>query len=121
MRVGEKMNDLLSRTGLPYAFNSFPTQTANYKPPDPPFITYIVEGTDNFFADGKVYAVVYDIGIELYTSRYDPNTEAAVEKILDDEEIPWDKESEWIEKEKMYQITYDITVLEREEDEDEQE
>lgn len=111
-----KITELLEKTGLPFAYDHF----AEGESPEPPFITYIVEGTENFCADCRVYAVVLDIGIELYTDRYEPDTEKRLERVLDAEDIPWDRESEWIGPERMYQTTYDITLIEESEEEEDE-
>ena len=52
--------------------------------PDPPFICYLLPGSDNFSADGRVYFRISEVRIELYTDRKDPGAEALVETVLDD-------------------------------------
>ena len=57
--------DLLTEIGLPFAYDHF----AEGESPDPPFITFLLPGSDNFSADGKVYLKVDVVHIELYTER----------------------------------------------------
>jgi len=45
---------------------------AKGKSPDPPFICYLLPGSDNFSADGWVYFRISEVRIELYTDRKDP-------------------------------------------------
>ncbi len=118
MTVGERMDEILGKVGLPYAFNAFPTQSKVYKPPDPPFITYLIYESSNFFADNTVYSKIHSVGIELYTDSYSPSIEAKVEKVLMEQEIAWEQEREWIDDEKMYQIVYSFQITEREDLED---
>ena len=63
--------DLLTEIGLPFAYDHF----AEGESPDPPFITFLLPGSDNFSADGKVYLKVDVVHIELYTDEKNPETE----------------------------------------------
>lgn len=74
--------------------------------PDPPFITFLLPGSDNFAADGKVYLKIDEVHIELYTDEKNPETEALVEGVLDAYEIFYDKTEVWIESEKLYEVLY---------------
>ena len=40
--------------------------------PDPPFICYLLPGSDNYSADGRVHFRISEVRIELYTDRKDP-------------------------------------------------
>ncbi len=60
------MDDLiqiLKKTGLPFAYDHF----AEGESPEPPFLCYLLPGSDNFAADGRVYFKINDVHIELYT------------------------------------------------------
>ena len=46
--------------------------------------------------------------MELYTSTKDPETEAKVEAALSG--VCWEKAEEYIDAEKIYQLTYEIEV-----------
>ena len=94
--------DLLSETGIPFAYDHF----AEGESPDPPFITFLLPGSDNFAADGKVYLKINEVHIELYTDEKNPETEALVEAVLDAHEIFYDKSEVWIESEKLYEVLY---------------
>lgn len=50
---------------------------------DPPFICYLLPGSDNFAADGKVYHKISRVNVELYTDKKDLNAEQKVEDALD--------------------------------------
>lgn len=47
----EKLLKMLEEMGIPFAYDHF----AEGESPDPPFICYLIPGTDNFSADGRVY------------------------------------------------------------------
>ena len=94
--------DLLTETGLPFAYDHF----AEGESPDPPFITFLLPGSNNFAADGRVYMKINEVHIELYTDEKNPETEALVEDVLDEHEIFYEKTEVWIESEKLYEILY---------------
>ena len=93
---------LMEEIGIPFAYDHF----AEGESPDPPFITFLLPGSDNFAADGKVYLKIDEVHIELYTDEKNPETEALVEDVLDANEIFYDKTEVWIESEKLYEVLY---------------
>ena len=63
----DKLLDILKSTGFPYAYDHF----AEGEAPDPPFLCYLLPGSDNFSADGKVYYRISEVRVELYTDQKD--------------------------------------------------
>lgn len=100
----EEVQSLLEVTGLPVAYRAFPAGEA----PPLPFICYLTPGTNNFAADNAVYYVINAVRVELYTEYKDPETEGRVEDALSS--FVWDKDVEYIDSERCYQITYEIEV-----------
>ena len=47
----DELISILNEIGLPYAYDHF----AEGESPNPPFICYLLPGSDNFAADGMVY------------------------------------------------------------------
>lgn len=88
------------------AYRAFPVGNA----PDLPYICILATNTDNFNADNKVYKVIQGVDVELYTENKEPDTEAALEAVLDGADIPWDKFEEFLDSENCYQITYEISI-----------
>ena len=93
---------ILSEIQLPFAYDHF----AEGEAPDPPFICYLLPASDNFSADGQVYFKIENVNIELYTDKKDLPVEAAVETVLDDHCIFYNKTEVWIESEKLYEVLY---------------
>ena len=83
----EELAGMLEKTGFPCAYDHF----AEGESPEPPFICYLLPGSDNFSADGRVYFRISEVRIELYTDRKDPGAEALVETVLDDAGIFYNK------------------------------
>ena len=98
----DDLMQLMEEIGIPFAYDHF----AEGESPDPPFITFLLPGSDNFAADGKVYLKIDEVHIELYTDEKNPETEALVEDVLDANEIFYDKTEVWIESEKLYEVLY---------------
>lgn len=94
----------LESTGLPVTYRAWPENTA----PSPPFICYMAAYSNNFAADGGVYAKVDHIQIELYTKLKDPEMEDKVEEALSS--LFWDKTETYLDTEKLYEILYEIEV-----------
>lgn len=98
----DDLRQLMEEIGLPFAYDHF----AEGESPSPPFITFLLPGSNNFSADGKVYLKIDEVHIELYTDEKNPETEALVEGVLDAHEIFYDKTEVWIESEKLYEVLY---------------
>ena len=77
---------LLETTGLPVAYHSFMED----EDPQLPFICYLFPGTNNFAADGQVYATINRVQIELYTQHKDIEVES-IEEVLKDASLIADK------------------------------
>ncbi|HDR5354200.1 TPA: hypothetical protein QCS32_006004 [Bacillus thuringiensis] len=109
MTLGELIK-ILEATGYPVAYSHF-TATPGNLVPAPPYICFLVDGSANLMADNKVYHKINDLNIELYTTKKDVVTEAKLEKVLDDHEIPYDSYGTFIESEKMYQKIYETRLI----------
>lgn len=102
----DEIAEMVESVGLPCAYDHY----AEGEAPDPPYILFLLPGSDNFFADGEVYEQGTEVSIELYTDRKEPPTERRVEKILREHDIPWNKSEVWIEEEKLYEVRYALSV-----------
>lgn len=104
----EEVMAMLEETGLPFAYDHF----AEGESPDPPFIVFLFPGTENVFADDRVWQKVNDLNIEVYTDVKNPETEGRIEDILTAHELPYEKTETWIESEKMYEVLYQTQIFE---------
>lgn len=98
----DKLLQMLKDTGLPFAYDHFVEGEAV----DPPFLCYLLPGSHNFAADGKVYHKVSIVHLELYTGEKNPSLEQTVEAVLDASEVFYDKTEVWIGSEKLYEVLY---------------
>ena len=98
----ERLAEMLTALGLPYAYDHF----AEGESPDPPFVCYLLPGSDNFSADGKVSYKINEVHIELYTDLKNPDLEQQLEDILDEASIFYNKTEVWIDSEKLYEVLY---------------
>ncbi len=98
----DEIVSLLGESGIPYAYDHF----AEGESPDPPFICYLLPGSDNFAADGIVYFKFSVVHIELYTDFKDPELEQRFEAVLDRHGIFYEKSEVWIESERLYEVLY---------------
>ena len=98
----EELLQILSKTQIPFAYHHF----AEGESPEPPFICYLLPGSNNFSADGKVYYKINEVHIELYTDLKDLAVEQQLEEVLDEHGIFYNKSETWIESEKLYEVLY---------------
>ena len=98
----DKLLEILKSAGFPYAYDHF----AEGEAPDPPFVCYLLPGSDNFSADGKVYYRISEARVELYTDQKDFAAERKLEDALDACGIFYEKSETWIDSEKLYEVLY---------------
>ena len=102
----EKVVEMLQEMKIPFAYDHF----AEGESPEPPFICYLLPGSNNFAADGKVYFKINQVRIELYTDSKDLAVERKVEMVLDESGIFYNKSEVWIQSEKLYEVLYSFEV-----------
>ena len=102
----EKLLKMLEEMGIPFAYDHF----AEGESPDPPFICYLIPGTDNFSADGRVYKKINEIHIELYTDFKDLSVEQKVEAVLDEHGIFMITQRRGSNQKKMYEVLYSFEM-----------
>lgn len=102
----EELAAILQEMDIPFAYDHF----AEGESPEPPFICYLLPGSDNFAADGRVYFRINEVRIELYSDSKDVGLESKVEAVLDSYGIFYNKSEVWIQSEKLYEILYSFEV-----------
>ena len=102
----DKLLEILKSAGFPYAYDHF----AEGEAPDPPFLCYLLPGSDNFSADGKVYYRISEVRVELYTDFKDLAAEQKMEDELDTVGIFYNKSETWIDSEKLYEVLYSFEM-----------
>lgn len=102
----DELMKLLTEFGLPYAYDHF----AEGESPKPPFVCYLLPGSDNFSADGRVYFRINEVRMELYTDYKDLALEKKLEDVLDAHGIFYGKSETWIESEKLYEVLYSFEM-----------
>ena len=98
----DKILSILNALGIPFAYDHF----AQGESPDPPFICYLIPGTNNFSAYGVAYYKINQFNIELYTDLKDLSLERKIEEALDEASIFYNKSETWIESESLYEVLY---------------
>lgn len=98
----DKILSILQEIQLPFAYDHF----AEGESPEPPFICYLIPGSDNFAADGQVYVKINEFHIELYTDCKNPAIETSIEAVFDKYGLFYNKSEIWIASEKLYEVLY---------------
>ncbi|AGK95407.1 hypothetical protein [Clostridium pasteurianum] len=96
----------LQSTGLPVA------ETAFIKPPSLPYIVFL---TNDNIAGGDNKNCISDrsIGIELYSSRIDRDSESKIENLLNEKAIEYKKNRTWIPEDTFFETMYDFNLIEK--------
>lgn len=100
----QELEQLLAPLGIPFTFHHWE------KPPAMPYGVYFDDSTDNFAADGIVYAVIQNFNIELYVRQRDPALEKRLEDLFTAAGLYWDKDAAYIDSKRFYQIAYEVEV-----------
>jgi hypothetical protein len=106
-----ELRAMLIQTGYPVFYHHWKKSTQYPECPPPPFICYLSIESDHLIADNKVYQKVPGISVELYTDKKDLSAEAAIEQLLDDNNIPYQDDETWIEDEQLYEKIYDLGMI----------
>ncbi len=96
---------ILTGTKLPVAYQAFPADD----PPDLPFIVYAEAYSVNFAADGIVYEPGRHINVDLLTRDITAGADE-VEAALTGAGLYWERTVEWLDDEKIFDITYEVEV-----------
>lgn len=99
----EALYTLLTSTELEVAYDHFDTPNRV-----PPFILYRSPDAETFKADDKTFFRNNNYIVDLITSKRDITNETLMETIFDNNNIPYDKEIDFIESEQIYQTRYFI-------------
>ncbi len=102
----DKLVKIIEEMGIPFAYDHF----AEGESPDPPFLCYLLPGSDNFAADGRVYYKMSEVRIELYTDFKDVSLEEKVTAVLDNHGIFYEQSEVWIEEEKLYEVAFEFAM-----------
>ena len=102
----EELVEMIKKMGFSFAYDHF----SEGESPEPPFICYLLPGSDNFAADGRVYFKISQVRIELYTDLKDISLEKKVEDVMDEAGIFYEKSEVWIQSEKLYEVLYSFEV-----------
>lgn len=97
---------MIETMGYPYAYYQFPEKTEQ----SPPFICFLY-GYDDVYADNSNYAGKVILYIEFYTDNKDIAGEYGIQAVLAENGLAYDKESTYIDSERMWQTTYSMEVF----------
>ncbi|WP_336636845.1 hypothetical protein [Lysinibacillus fusiformis] len=91
----------------------YPTRYSHFKSAqEPPFICYLDDGSNNFYADNKVFVEGTLVNIELYSKTKDFTAEMKIKDMLTENEIPYEQSpTVFIESEGVFQCTFSVTLI----------
>jgi len=98
---------LLKATGYPVSYHHFTTA------PTPPYIVYLRAFDNNISSDYKVHGKFKFYQVELYTVKKDLVAEQKLEAVLNGINSEYDVTETFIDTENLYEIIYQIKIIER--------
>ena len=102
----DELVKIMEEMDIPFAYDHF----AEGESPNPPFMCYLLPGSDHFSADGRVYYKMSEVRIELYTDFKDLSLEEKVTAVLDNHGIFYAQSEVWIEEEKLYEVAFEFAM-----------
>ena len=106
----DEIVQMAAETQLPYAYDHF----AEGEVPNPPFLAFLFPRSNNFSADDIIYTKINVLQFELYTDEKRPDIEARVEAVFDAHDLFYDKTEVWIAEECLYEVLYEMEVIQNE-------
>lgn len=107
----ERVFSALSTLGIPCALQSFPAGDGNGGgAPSPPFLCYLLDGTNDLYADDALFCRIPIIRVELYEASADWELEARVGSIINEEFGPCSVTEDWVESEHCRMVTYTFSA-----------
>ncbi|WP_182103782.1 hypothetical protein [Niallia taxi] len=101
-----ELKNILEATGYPVVYSHFKDS-----PPSVPYICYRTQGTENFFADNKIYQEAVPVDIELYTDKKDLTAESKVKNTLQENRINYEMLPEvYINSEELFLNTFEVEM-----------
>jgi hypothetical protein len=107
-----ELENSLKTTGFPVTYRQFKVDKKN-PPPEPPYIVYFRSDDTNISSDVKVHGKFRNYQIELYFVKKDSEIEQQIETVLENIDTGYFTSETWIESEELYQVVYQIKVIER--------
>lgn len=105
MKLSE-FKEKLAVLDLPITYHHWPVG----KVPRLPYLIYYRDESGGLQADNYNYYKSSKVVLEFYAADKDLLKEEEIEGLLDDYELPYNAYEQWIEKEKMYEVMYEITL-----------
>ncbi len=103
--------DALLSTGLPVAYSQFDADDYENESPEPPYIVYLFNRSDDIKADNHNYKEISAYQVELYTTKKDVAIENLVQNKFKELRIPYEKSELRLDTEGLYQVTYEVQII----------
>lgn len=103
----KELNEMVKSIGLPSNYYQWPEKEA----PELPYILFYYPSREDFYADSINYVKNTSMNLELYTENKDFELEELVEQTLEAYDIAYEKEEQYIDDERMYEVLYTMEVI----------
>lgn len=107
----KEVADMIQAIGVPFAYDHFEEGTPEHPAPDPPFICFYYEGSNDLSADNTNYARIRPLTVELYTDNKDFELEETVENALNTAGLVYSRSESYISSERLYMVVYTTEIV----------
>lgn len=101
----EEFSKELNKIDIPSAYGVFQEEQ------NLPFILYDTDDTESLYADNITYASIENIKLELYTQFRDDDAEDKIKKLLDANELAYEKSTEYISDQRTRKTTFYFSLI----------
>lgn len=103
----EQVANMIEGLGLPFVYYQFELGEA----PNPPYVIFYYPERKDFQADNKAFQKIAVLNIELYSDSKDFGKEKLIEDMLEENDLVYQKEEQFIEDENLYEVLYTTEVF----------
>ena len=113
----KEVAEMINAIGIPFAYDHFIAGDPENPAPDPPFICFYYDGSDDLAADNTNYARIRPLTVELYTNNKDFTMEETVENALNGAGLVYSRSESYIDSERLYMVVFLTEIVITEETE----
>lgn len=103
----KEVADMIAEVGVPFAYYEFPDDVER----ELPIIAFLFTDNNDFMADNSNYTDTRTLVIELYTREKDFSLEKTIRSLLNDHDMPFYQQSEYLNDERCWITTYTTEVV----------
>lgn len=103
----KQVAEIIKSMGYPFVYYAWRVDHV----PDLPYVVYYYPQETPEAADDSGLVTIARLNIELYTNQKSIADENKVERVLNDNDMPFNKSEAYLDSEQMYEVLYETEVV----------